>query len=793
VSKSRFVLKRAHVGGSASSDLARYVAKSKLDKRREGERARPLFNDERDDLTFWEARKWLSITGGGALPREDVLHYVLSFEVVKDYESLGRTDAERTAEVRAYLRRALAKAAHHIGVQSWRWAAGIHLNKPHPHVHLLINKNVIDRHSGELRRMEKLLPPLVAHYKNRTDKTREFDYGVIINSFAEDVDAKIRDRARERTLQGRSGRVHGEARERPDQWGDRILLGESTWARHTVEQLERETLALKTHGDKRRFRLFDPTHERVRRVSAHDVRRRAYAEANRLVANANFSSPEARAQARQQAVDDNLARHSRVLAEHEEKVQEHLVRLEARLIQARQNYEMLTPHVENLRARYREKGAPLPLPLLSPEQVGKLQDACVEARDAARVRTLEKIRSGLAAERGTPIRTPHERGRIIAQLREAETDLAARRERERQFEHGFHLTRWETGGTRWSLAGVDARIEKERVQTSFIHVGISAWVPSGKSQAQGETARLEAIRREVEASIRARQRELLEERERAAATVQALTEIRDNEARIHDGRRSLNLSETVPPVYTRAELDRMESHAHTTRDAHLLMEVNDARMEKFARLPTDKRPPLNKLAAEAAARAIVAELDLRRAQKSRAEQGRWGRFAPVAARLPDGSLVTGSVRQTEVLSRADAIIHIVEGGPEWRERARAITRSAAVHAAETEAAYDAAAQYLAAARQIAGKYREELEEMGRGGVPEALFSPKDLNRIDLHRAESDHPEERRHLQQLLDRSELIPHIEHTRSEREFLIAGDTPLHASREQRTHTVEPPTHVR
>ncbi|PYS94464.1 MAG: hypothetical protein DMF64_00740 [Acidobacteria bacterium] len=786
MSKSRFVLKPARVGGSASSDLTRYIAKSKLDKRREGEHARPLFNDEKDDLTFWEARKWLSITGG-ALPREDVLHYVLSFEVVKDYESLGKTDAERMEKVRAYLRRALEKAARQAGLESWRWAAGIHLNKPHPHVHILINKNAIDAR-GELRRVEKLLPPLVAHYNNRADETREFDYGVIINSFAADVDARLRDRVHERTLPGRNGRQTETSRERPDRRSDRILLGESMWARHTVEQLERETLALKTHGDKRRFRLFDPTHERVRRVSAHDIRRRAYAEANRLVANVNFSSPEARAHARQQALDDNLARHSQALAEHEEKVQEHLARLEARLNQARENYKMLAPHVENLRARYREKGEPLPLPMLSPEQVGKLQDAAVEARDVARIRTLEKIRLGLAAERGTPTRTQHERGRLAAQLREAGTDLAARRERERQFEQGFHLTRWDIKGTRWSLAGLDARLEKERVQTSFIHVGISAWVPSWKRQSQEETTRLQEIRREVEESIRARQQELLEERERAAATVQALTEIRDGEARIQDGRGSLNPS----PIYTRAELDRMESHAYTTRDPHLLMEVNDARLEKLMRLPAEKRPPLHKLAAEAEARAFVAELDFRRAQKSRAEQARWGRYTPVAARLQDGSLITGSVRQTEVLSRADAIIHIVEGSPEKRERARAITRSAAIHAAETQAAYEAAAKYLAAARQIASEYREELEEMGRG-VPQPAFNPKDLSRIDLHRAQSENREERRSLQQLLDRSELIPGMEHDRSGRDYPQAGDDHLHASREPKVHAAEPPTHVR
>ena len=791
MSKSRFVLKPAQVGGSASSDLTRYVAKSKLDKKREGGGARPLFNDERDDLTFWEARKWLSITGG-ELPREDVMHYILSFEVVKDYESLGATDAERTAEVRSYLRRALAKAARQTGVESWRWAAGIHLNKPHPHVHLLINKNVIDGPSGELRRVEKLPATLVAHYENRADKTREFDYGVIIKSFAADVDARLRERARERDLPGRNGRQTETSRERPDHRSDRILLGESMWARHTVEQLERETEALKVHGDKRRFRLFDPTHGRVRRVSAHDIRRRAYAEASRSVTGVDFSSPEARAHARQQALEADLARHSQAFAEHEEKVQEHLARLEARLDQARENHKMLAPHVENLRARYREKREPLPLPVLSPEQVGKMQDAAVEARDAARIRTLEKIRSGLAAERGTPARTQHEQGRLVAQLREAETDLAARRERERQFEHGFHLVRWEINGTRWSLAGVDARLEKERVQTSFIHVGVSAWVPSWRRQAQEEIARLQEIRREVEENIHVRQQELIEERERAAATVQALTEIRDSEARIQGGRESLNRSETLSPIYTRAELDRMETHAQTTLDADLLVEVNDARLKKLMRLPAGKRPPLQSLAAEAEARAFVAELDFIRAQKSREEQSRWGRFVPVAARLPDGSLITGSVRQTEVLSRADAIIHIVEGGPEKRERARAITRSAAVHAAETVAAYEAAAKYLEAAKQLADEYREELEEMGRD-VPQPAFSPKDLSRIDLHRAQSDRPEERRSLQQILDRSELIPVMEHTRSEHEFPQAADEHLRASREQKAHAAEPPTHVR
>lgn len=491
-------------------------------------------------------------------------------------------------------------------------------------------------------------------------------------------------------------------------------------------------------------------------------------------------------------MDDNLARHKETLAEHGEKVEGHLARLETRLDQARQNYQLLQPHVENLRARYKEKGEPLPLPVLSREQTGKLQDEAVEARDAARNRTLEKIRQALADEHDTHARTPHERGRLAAQLREAETDLQARAWRERRFEHGFHLTHWELRGVRFSLAGVDAKIEKERVQTSFVHVGVAAWIPSWRREAEGEMARLQDVRRQVEERIRERQKELAEERERAAETVRALGEIRDGEARLQVGRGDKRVFEPTAPVYTRAELDRMESHAHTTHDARLLVEVHEARQEKFMHLPADKRPTVQKLTAEAAARAFVAGLDFEETQKAHAEEARWGRFTPVAARISDGSIITGSVRQTEVISRADAIIRMVEDGPERRERASAIIRAADVRAAETGAAYDRAADYLAASQMIADDYRQGLEETGRG-APRPSFSPKDLSQIDLHRAQSNRPDERRELQLLLDRSELGAVTERSGRERDFPTLNDDHLHTTREQKTHAVEPHVHTR
>ena len=247
MSKSRFILKQAEVSGGASSDLTRYISKHDLDRRREGERARPLFTDRADDLTFWKAREWLSITGG-ALSKDDVLHYVLSFENLPDYNGLGKDDRERATEIRHALRRALNRAAKEIGVEHWRWAAGIHLNQPNPHIHILFNKNVIDRKTGDLKRITKLLEPLVAHYPKEAGKAREFDYGIIINSFAESVDARLRARAQEKDLSIAKTRETTRLRERSTLRSDRILLGESMLARHEMERLSALALSLEKRG-----------------------------------------------------------------------------------------------------------------------------------------------------------------------------------------------------------------------------------------------------------------------------------------------------------------------------------------------------------------------------------------------------------------------------------------------------------------------------------------------------------------------------------------------------------------
>lgn len=195
MSQSRFVLKQIHIKGtSGKSDLTRYVSKSKLDEEREGKKARLLFSEYDDKLTHTDAGKFLSITGG-ELRKNEVLHYVLSFADEKDFEILGRDEEDRRDKVALFLRGSLSTALASIGVAHMRWVAGIHRNTDNPHLHILFNKNAIEKATNNLIQINRLPSSLIAHHQIQSDGSRIFSYGAIINNFAEQIDARRHERA----------------------------------------------------------------------------------------------------------------------------------------------------------------------------------------------------------------------------------------------------------------------------------------------------------------------------------------------------------------------------------------------------------------------------------------------------------------------------------------------------------------------------------------------------------------------------------------------------------------------
>lgn len=680
--KSRFLLKQAAVGKAGQSDLTRYIAKNSLKESREGRTARPLFTERDDDLSHWQARKFLSITGG-ALERADLLHYVLSFEQPEDFLRLGDDDRKRCLEVREMVRRALAKGAHSLNIKTWRWAAGIHLNRPHPHVHILINKHAISSRTHDLVRVSKLTKPAVAHYRDTTtEDEREFDYGEILNSFARDVDRiiKAREERAEKKLE------KSLMRDAKNDRSERLLLAQAIMARHALERLTRAA----GQSEKRK----------------------------------GAASP----------------------------------LLENVLGQARERASHLEAGASEIRDRCRAQSSPPPLPLLTRKEISTLQTAAISDRDAARIRALEKMRAALAAEHGKPTRSEREQGRLSAQLREVETDLQALDTRSERDDSRAHLIRFETAFVGpASLAGIDFRLEKERIRLSFTRAGISAWFPTVKRAAQGEIAPLLEARAQVIATLAERRELLAEKRTRTAETVLALREISDRESR--EGTRTLSFSggeKTPAPVYTRRELALMEERAHEKLDAGLLREVHVALEAHESRLNPNRRSLVEQLAGRAFAREIIAGIEARETQSLLTRDEHERKFTPVAARTPSGEIVTGSLRQFEIRSRIAAFLSLLDNSPERLAKESLISHAVARRDAALASDCERAHEYFAVARELGDGYRREFERAGQTQPPPA-FTAREMRLIELRLDESRNAPEREFFARLLAPVERTNH------------------------------------
>lgn len=168
------------MGGKGASRAARYVAESKLDPEREGER-RPLFTDRDNDLTYSKANRLLT-EGLGAPLKKDLIHFSTSFRE-EDFERLGTDDQPRVDRLREAAREAIREIKDDLGVGDWRWVAGIHLNTDHPHIHILIHKKVTDFETGKPRRLGNLPKRMLPHSRRGPDGEMHAATGMIGDRF----------------------------------------------------------------------------------------------------------------------------------------------------------------------------------------------------------------------------------------------------------------------------------------------------------------------------------------------------------------------------------------------------------------------------------------------------------------------------------------------------------------------------------------------------------------------------------------------------------------------------------
>jgi hypothetical protein len=195
----RAVVKVKPMGGRGASRVARYIAESKLDPVREGKR-RPLFSDRDDDLagsddrTYRKADRHLSDSRGAPL-KKDLIHFSVSF-LEEDFKRLGASDDERKERLRDAAREAMGEVQADLNVAGWRWIAGIHLNTHHPHIHIVVHKEVTDRETAMPRRLGKLPKWMLPHKERGPDGAIRPVDGGIAGHFIAALD-RVQERARE--------------------------------------------------------------------------------------------------------------------------------------------------------------------------------------------------------------------------------------------------------------------------------------------------------------------------------------------------------------------------------------------------------------------------------------------------------------------------------------------------------------------------------------------------------------------------------------------------------------------
>ena len=145
---------------------------------------------------------------------------------------------------------------------------------------------------------------------------------------------------------------------------------------------------------------------------------------------------------------------------------------------------------------------------------------------------LENLRITLAREHNAPPRTDPEAAILGGQLNVARADLMARNARLENFEASVHLTTYEVGGDRWSLAALDKQIARRREDTKLIperaaHLNWRSlarlnYSQAARQQASADVERLINVRDEVVRQIEQRRQPLIADRDLAREVLDVL-------------------------------------------------------------------------------------------------------------------------------------------------------------------------------------------------------------------------------------------------------------------------------
>jgi hypothetical protein len=713
--------------GSGASRVTRYIAEREKDLAREGPGARPLFSEDRENLTYRKA-DWILNPYEGLPEKRDLIHFSVTV-TEEDFDKLGDDDKQKQARLREVVREGMEGMASELNVEQLVWVAGIHHHSEHPHAHVVIHKNVLEagtERPGRIARLPKHLLP----YKDTRDGKDVIVNGPIGERF---VKALQNQQAIHQTKEKqpaltpaekwellarkyqqepvRRRGAEGADRSRPDSlslrqvalsWNSdadmpddrtndfRLALGKRLTLEFRLAFAEAWYERAISHGRTYRFEVEDQSSGEERKISDLDVRRRASARAARI-SNGDHTK-------RNEELDRDLNKHSDTLKQLAQARATKIAALERDINSLRGNLCKVERNIQN--RNHLPEGKQL-TPLISRETLSELQEQAVKLNLTDRVAELEKLRIELAHEHQAPTRTDTETASLSAQVNVTRADFMAKDMRLQNFEASVHVTSYEVGDERWSLAELDKQIARRQEDTKFIprraarldlrSLARLNYSPTAREEAATDVQHLFFVRDEIVRKIDERRAPLAAERELAHDLVEVL-----ENAYISEQHRRLQNGLSMPEVkYERHQILSLEASAEVLQDVKLLRDVHE--WERTA----SKNEEIN-WEGRAIAREITSEI----AVEVRRERLEHFRESKKVTSLHLGEHRTGTLREVEVHTLTEYVARALTESQEQRQYRHDVKTTARAHETRLVSDLERAEHYHQAARELASEAKD---------------------------------------------------------------------------------------
>jgi hypothetical protein len=736
-------------GGSGGSRITRYIAERDKDLEREGLGSRRLFSDDQDNLSYHRADRILD-PDHGRPEKDDLIHFSVMIQE-EEFDKLGVDEKDKQTRFREAVREAMKGIAAELNADELTWVAGMHRNTQNPHAHVVMSKEFVERGSGRSRRIERIPKALLPH--------REIENGkeILVNGpigekfvVALEKQQALYDKSEERQPEltpaeiwerlanrfqkgreesGRSNKAHASevvqdldanrehVRENKSRssgtamslaqisasWNPQQQIADDRFVNLRIALGKRLELECRlafaevwhdravNHGQTYRFEVVDQSIAEARRISELDVRRRAAARATRL--------GQGDLAVRNAMIEADLASHAETLRQLEEARQ---TKIDGLAKDAGSLLGNLSKVEQVLGRRYEISSEKSFTPLVSRQVLSELQNQAVRLNLPEKASELESVRVNLAREYAAPTRTDAEAPVLGGQLNVARADLMARDARLEKFEATVHLTSYEVGEERWSLAAIDKQISRRRDDSKLVpqraaRLDLSSlarlnYSAAGRSQAAADVEHLTNVRNEFVRQIEQRREPLVVDRDLAREMVDVL-EI----AHSAESRSRLQGGKTMPePQYERYQINALESSAETLRDPNLLREVHD--WEKMASRSDSE--------INWEGRAVAREITSHLAVEETRERLEHFLESKKVASLHVGEHRTGTLREVEARSLTEYSARTILETSEQRDHRHTVTLAAREHHDRLSSDYAKAHYYHEAARELASEAKE---------------------------------------------------------------------------------------